>query len=378
VKKIDDLLAVAQRRLANQLLATRGLENATDVVRALGAVQAQDYAGAKWALAQRMRHATDASIERELSAGRILRTHVLRPTWHFVAPADIRWMLALTAPRVKQAVAYHGRINELTPSIIRRSNDAIATALSGGKQLTRGELAIALDRARIRNTSGQRLAHLVMRAELDAIVCSGARRGNQFTYALLDERVPPAEPIERDEALLELSRRYFATRGPATARDFAWWSGLAMSDVKRALQIAEPELEKLALGEHVMWFIPSRSSKHVPSAHLLPNYDEYFIGYRDRNAIGQRLGHVKAVIGGNASIANVIVVDGQLVGGWKRTVDKKRIIVDMMLWCELTAAEKGRVAAAGEAFRGFVGSPCEIRGLPLPAISGGPIATRAY
>jgi len=354
---------VAQRRLANQLLTTRGLEHPADVVRTLGAVQAQDYAGAKWALAQRMRNATDASIERDLSAGHILRTHVLRPTWHFVAPADIRWMLALTAPRVNQAMAYHGRVNELTPSIVRRSHDAIAKALSGGKHLTRAELGSALDGARIRNTSGQRLAHLVMRAELDAIICSGARRGNQFTYALLDERVPPTASMERDEALLELARRYFSTRGPATAADFAWWSGLAMSDVKRALQIAEPELEKVVLGEQVMWLIPSRSSKRAPSAHLLPNYDEYFIGYKNRNAIGDRLGHVNAVIGGDARISNVVIVDGQLVGGWKRMVDKKRIMVDMVLWCRLTAAEKGRVAAAGEAFSKFVDAPCEIRGL---------------
>ena len=173
----------------------------------------------------------------------------------------------------------------------------------------------------------------------------------------------PADPIERDEALLELARRYFSTRGPATAADFAWWSGLAMSDVKRALQITEPELEKVTLGEHVMWLIPSRTPKRVSSAHLLPNYDEYFIGYKNRNAIGERLGHVKAVIGGDARISNVIVVDGQLVGGWKRTVDKKRIIVDIVLWCRLTAAEKGRVAAAGEAFSRFVDAPCEIRGL---------------
>ena len=152
-----NLAGVAQRRLANQLLTTRGLEHAADVVRSLGAVQAQDYAGAKWALAQRMHHATDASIERELSAGHILRTHVLRPTWHFVAPADIRWMLALTAPRVNQAMAYHGRINELTPSIIRRSNDAIANALSGGKYLTR-------DGIRPNARGGELMAEVALRA----------------------------------------------------------------------------------------------------------------------------------------------------------------------------------------------------------------------
>jgi winged helix DNA-binding protein len=360
-KTIDSLRGITHRRLANQLLSTRGLDRAADVVRLLGAVQAQDYAGAKWALAQRMRDATDASIEDELSAGHILRTHVLRPTWHFVAPGDIRWMLALTAPRVKQAMAFHGRANGLTPSIVRRSNDVIAKALSGGKQLTRPELGAALERARIRDASGQRLAHLVMNAELDAIVCSGARRGSQFTYALLDERVPATDPIERDEALLMLARRYFSTRGPATARDFAWWSGLAMSDVKRALQTIEPELEKLTRGDEALWFTPGRAPRQSPSAHLLPNYDEYFIGYKDRNAIGERLGHVKAVIGGDARIANVVFVDGQLVGGWRRTLDKRKARVDVVLWCELAPAEHARVAAAGKAFAAFVGVTCEIR-----------------
>ena len=129
------------------------------------------------------------------------------------------------------------------------------------------------------------------------------------------------------------------------------------------LNINQPELEKVELGEHVMWLIPSRAPRRTPSAHLLPNYDEYFIGYKDRNAIGERLGHVKAVIGGDARIANVVFVDGQLVGGWKRTFDKKRIVVDIVLWCRLNAAEKRRVAGAGEAFSRFVDAPCEIRGL---------------
>src|SRR6185295_3655744 len=169
----EDAVDIVRRRLANQYLAAPGPNKASDVVRALGAVQAQDYAGAKWALAQRTRGATDAEVERELSDGRILRTHVLRPTWHFVAPADIRWMLELTAPRVNAAMAYYDRVLELDDAVFRRSNAALTKALAGGKHLTRAELGQVLEKANIGVTSGQRLGHLMMRAELDAVVCSG-------------------------------------------------------------------------------------------------------------------------------------------------------------------------------------------------------------
>jgi hypothetical protein len=351
-----------RRRLANQFLTTPGLTKASDVVRALGAVQAQDYAGAKWALSQRTRGQTDADLERALSDGSILRTHVLRPTWHFVAPADIRWMLALTAPRVNAAMAYHGRVNELTPAVHRRSNATLTKALAGGKHLTRSELARSLERARVESPFGQRLAHIMMRAELDGVVCSGARRGNQSTYALLEERVPPAAPLERDEALAELTWRYYSTRGPATARDFAWWSGLAVADAKRGVQIAGKELQRVMLDEKEHWFDERKLSKESPSAHLLPNYDEYFIGYKDRSAIAQRLGHAKLVSGGNALIGHVVFVDGQLVGGWKRVAEKDATVVALKLLTRLAAAEQERVAAAARRFGEFLGSAVKVRG----------------
>jgi hypothetical protein len=362
LKPPTDSSDVVDRRLASQYLTTPGPAKASAVVRALGAVQAQDYAGAKWALAQRTSGATDADIERELTDGAILRTHVLRPTWHFVAPEDLRWMLALTAPRVKALMAYYDRVLELTPTVYRRSNTAIARALAGGQHLTRAELRPVLERAGVTITSGQRLGHLMMRAELDAVVCSGARRGKQATYALLEERVPPAAPLERDEALLELTRRYFATRGPATARDYAWWSGLSVSDAKRGLQMASRELARISLDGKEFWFADRAIRRASRSAHLLPNYDEYFIGYKDRSAIARRLGHTKAVTGGNASLAHVVFVDGQLVGGWKRTLDTKAMIVDLDLRARLTPAEKGRVAAAARRLGEFAGLPVQLRG----------------
>lgn len=355
---------VVRERLANQYLTTPGFRTASDVVRALGAVQAQDYAGAKWALSQRARDASDADIERELTDGGILRTHVLRPTWHFVAPEDIRWMLALTGPRVKAAMAYHNRQLELTPSVFRRGNAVLTEALRGGKQLTRDELRESFERARIREVSGQRLGQLMMQGELDAVVCSGARRGKQFTYALLEERVPPAAPLDRDEALAELTRRYLRTRGPATTHDFAWWSGLTIADVKRGIQIAERELERVTLNERTHWFIPRSkpAPKASPTAHLLPNYDEYFIGFRNRSAIGQRLRDLHVDTSGDAFLAHLVFVDGQVVGGWKRTVDKGAVTVRLTLRSPLTKAEQKRIAAAARRFGEFLGATVELRG----------------
>ena len=333
------------------------------MVRALGAVQAQDYGGAKWALSQRTTGSTDAQIERELDSGAIVRTHVLRPTWHFVVAGDLRWMLALTAPRVSQAMSYYNRQLELTPAVFLRSNAAIERALRGGKALTRLELRTALERAGLKIPTSQRLGHLMLQAELDALICSGPRRGKQFTYALIDERVPAAAPLERDESLLELARRYFATRGPATVHDFAWWSGLTIADVRRAIDIAGATLEQQSRGGKAYWMLRDRPA--LPRArrtvHLLPNYDEYFIGFRDRSAIGQRIGSTKSVTGGNALIAHVIAVDGQLVGGWKRTMEKRSVVLEANVVVPLKREERTALAAEVHRFGDFIGAPVEMK-----------------
>ena len=227
-------MKIAWARLHCQRLAAGRLTRPADVVGWLGAVQAQEYPFAKWGLALRMRRATDASVERAFTAGAILRTHVLRPTWHFVTPADIRWLLALTAPRVRAAVAYYDRQLGITPAVTTRANRAVARALSGGAELTRAELKAVLAGAGVAVEGTQRLAHVIMHAELDAVICSGARRGKQFTYALLDERALTPRMPSRDESLAELARRYFSRHGPAQLRDFAWWSGLASADARAA------------------------------------------------------------------------------------------------------------------------------------------------
>jgi hypothetical protein len=354
---------ICRWRLAEQFLTTRGPQRGADVVRELGAVQAQDYAGAKWAVGQRTRGATHTKIEREIDTGQILRTHVLRPTWHFVAADDIRWMLELTAPRVTAMMAPANRRLELDRPVFLRTNAVFVRALEGGRSLTRAELAQQLERARIPIGTGQRLGHMMMQAELDGIVVSGPRRGKQFTYALLDERVPATPSSTREESMVELSRRYFRTRGPATPNDFAWWSGLTVADAKRAIELNGDALTRVTIGDRPYWLRADdiRPPRIAGTTHLLPNYDEYFIGYRDRSAIAERLRDASTVMGGNALIPHVIVSGGQLAGIWKRAVDKGSVVVTLAPLTKLTAAEISRVTAAARRFGAFLELPIVVR-----------------
>ncbi len=252
----------------------------------LGAVQAQEYAAAKWAIGLRANGLTDADVEQAFNTGALLRTHFLRPTWHFVAPADIRWMLALSAPRVHAANARYYRQFELDDRLFARSRGLLERALRDGHEQTRAELASMLRRAGIA-ANGMRLAYLVMHAELNAVICSGPRRGNQFTYGLLEERVPPTPTLKRNDALARLTRRYFSSRGPATIHDFVWWSGLTVREGNIGLEEAKAGLEHLRMDGRSYWFVESRAPRRsvAGSVYLLPTYDEFGIGYKDRSAV---------------------------------------------------------------------------------------------
>jgi winged helix DNA-binding protein len=352
---------IARRRLARQFLSTPTLRSATDVVRTLGAVQSQDYGGAKWALAQRASGLTDADVERAFAGGAILRTHVLRPTWHFVLPADARWMLELTAPRIRASQAYHERWLELAAPEFRKSNRVLERALEGGRHRTRSELAVLLRRGGVRTPTGQRVGQLLMRAELDRVIISGPRRGEQFTYALFDERVPAAPARDSDEALVDLIRRYFTTRGPATLQDFAWWSGLTVADATRGVAAAGTALERFTLAGRNYWQVPSRGTRRAARvAHLLPNYDEYVVGFRDRSAVAERLVAARPRQRVDGLIGHVVVVDGQIVGRWRRTLGKT-LDLQLQLLVPLTAREHDLVRRAAQRFGTFLGLPVRLR-----------------
>ena len=324
----------------------------------LAAVQAQDYAGAKWALGLRMQQATDAEIDQSFADGEILRTHALRPTWHFVTPADIRWILALTAPRVHLANAFMYCKLELDGEFFKRCNTVLASALRGGQQLTRDELRDILDKSGIAVSDNLRMAYIMMQAELDGLICSGARRGRQFTYALLEERVPPVATMDRQTALVELARRYFASRGPATVQDFAKWSGLTITDANRGLEAVKGYLQTETANGQIYWLTETiaASQELSPSAHMLSIYDEYISGYKDRSAIGNDDISTRLFALGNA-LSYIAVIDGQIVGTWKRKLTKNAVIVETNLFSSLSEAENRAVNAAIQRYGDFLNLP---------------------
>jgi hypothetical protein len=352
---------ITRLRLHNQRLSTTTFENPVDVVGWLGAVQSQDYPGAKWALGQRIRNATDAAIEQAFNEGVILRTHVMRPTWHFVKPEDIRWMLALTAPRVNALSATYYRKLELDTTTFKHSNTLLTKALQGGKQLTRAELTSLLQKNGIATDDLLRFTYLIIRAELDGIVCSGARRGKQFTYALLDERAPHARTLERDEALAELAKRYFVSHGPATLKDFVWWSGLTMADARKGLDSIRFQLISDVENGQTYWFansIPTRAPSLT--VHLLPDYDEYTVGYTDRSAIFD-LTHTNKLDSRGSELAQyTIVLDGHIAGTWKRILKKNDVVIELVRFRTLTEAEDRAIIDAAARYGKFLGLPVQL------------------
>lgn len=351
-------LDIPRLRLRNQRISESPLGTPNEVVGWLAAVQAQDYAGAKWALSLRLQGATDKNLDKAFADGSILRTHLLRPTWHFVTPADIRWLLALTASRVHAVNASMYHKLELDREVFERSKIVLARALQSGNHLTRDELGDVLQKNGIATNDRLRLSYIMMSAELDSLVCSGARRGRQFTYALVEERAPQAMTLERTEALTELARRYFLSRGPATVQDFAKWSGLTIADSRLGLEGIRAELEQEVIDGELYWFSPSApvSSAESPRAYLLSIYDEYISGYKDRSAVGEIDIAAKLAALGNA-LSYIIVVDGQIVGSWKRTLRKDGVVIQTDYFRPLTDEEHRAVALAARRYGDFLGLP---------------------
>jgi hypothetical protein len=353
-------LDIVDTRLRNQRLTGDPLATPVDVVRWLGAVQAQEYGDSKWALALRTRRTSDDEIERAFTAGTILRTHVLRPTWHFVTPADIRWMLALTGPRINRAMASYHRRLELDAAVFRKSEKAIARALRGGTQLTRQELKTALQRAGVNADGVQRLAFLTIQAETDAVMCSGGRRGNQFTYALLDDRAPATGTLSHDAALAELTRRYFTGHGPAQLHDFAWWSGLTVADARAGLEMTARELTSETLDGRTYWSAEKtvRALARPQRAHLLGLYDEYLIAYKDRSA-ARALSRSARTVAWDPFNAPVVVA-GRVVAGWKKKVTGKRVAATVTPLASLVPSDKRAVEDAAARYAAFVGLDLEL------------------
>jgi hypothetical protein len=350
---------IARWRMRSQHLWGRSLGAPEEVVGRLGAMQAQEYAFAKWAVAQRAKGVDDAAMERAVAEGTILRTHVLRPTWHFVLPADIRWMLALTGPRVTTKTAGRHRELGLDGRTFAKSNRMLADAVRGGRHRTRKELAEVLERRGV-DTAGQRMPYFLMQAELDAVLCSGAPRGKQQTYALLDERAPGATTLDRDDALAELVRRYFTAHGPATVKDFAWWSGLTMADGRRGLDMVGGVIEPLTVDSRTYSFAAgSRRGRARPTAlDLVHVYDEIAVSYSESRDVVQGSVRTPVLLAGPAM--HPVLHDGQVLGRWRRVLGKSSVELEIELGRRLDATATRALEAAARRYGRFLGTRAEV------------------
>ena len=346
---------IRELRLLNQHLASPLFAQPADIVYYMGAIQSQDYAGAKWAIAQRLKNADDKTVEDAFTNGGIIRTHIMRPTWHFVHPNDVRWMIQLTAPRVMSIAGAQHRQHQLDHIIFSKSENAILRAMEGGRQLMRDEIAKALEQAGVA-TNEQRFIHIMMQMELIGLVCSGGRQGKQFTYALLDEQVPAAKPFDKQEALVALAKRYFTSHGPATLQDYVWWSGLTVADAKTGLEAVKSKLNRLELNGNTYWFTEQENLQKgkSPGAFLLPNYDEYIVSYKDRIASIAASDINKADPRGTI-FNHTIVANGKVIGIWKRTIRKTKVDIELIPFAPLSKANQSAVATAAKRYTRFLG-----------------------
>ncbi len=347
-------------RLHNQQIAAPKFRKVQDLVHWMGAMQAQDYSMCKWAIGARLPDITDEKVTEAFQKGEIIRTHLLRPTWHIVSSTDIYWILGLTAPHIKRLLRSRHRHLEISQSTIMKCQSVIEKLLVGGKHLTREEIMLQLQNAGI-STEGQRASHLMLTAELDGLVCSGKPNGNKQTYTLLDEWVPKTGSISRDESLHELIRLYFASHGPATIQDFIWWSGLPVKDVKNGLEMVKSDFISVKADEHTYWVSPANPTSPAKNtaAYLVPAYDEFIISYRDRTDSLESVNNKKA-ISENGLFRPIIVVNGKVVGIWKRQLKKDKVLVVPEYFRQVTPKEQIQIETAAKRYGQFLNLDTEL------------------
>ena len=340
-------------RLVNHQLLQTGYTTPRQIVAHLGIVQAQDFNAAKWAIGTRLGGCTDKSVSEAFDKGEILRTHIMRPTWHFVTPENIRWMLQLSAKQIMQSMKSRDRELGITAETYSTCFRIIEKALEKENFLTKDELAKILHQAGMTLDSSQ-LYHVMVGAEANGIVCSGALQGNMQTYALLEKRAPPAQPLSKEESLAKLARIYFSGHGSATLNDFVWWSGLSVGEARQGLHAIQAELVSETINGQLYWMPDIVFNPPVGKSRLflLPAFDEYIVGYKDRTDVLTSVNHTKA-ISSNGVFRPVIIKDGQVIGLWKKATSAKKII-EIAPFESVDETTQQSINAAAEKFHAFI------------------------
>ncbi|MGH8026392.1 MAG: winged helix DNA-binding domain-containing protein [Pseudoxanthomonas sp.] len=352
---------LAQLRLHRQRIAGGKFESPVEVVSWMGAMQAQDYASSLWAIGVRMRQATQALVEQAIAERRIVRTWPMRGTLHFVAAEDARWMSSLMAPRV--IASNKARLQRefgIDDAVLARSRKVLTKALRDGQRLARGEVYAVLEGAGIA-TAKQRGIHITGRLAQEGLLCLGPRADKQPTFVLLEEWIAHSRAMEREQALAELARRYFHSHGPATLQDFAWWSGLTVKDVQLAIELAGDPLAQEVIGGRI--YLHSGGEPEPTDAcgdpHLLPSFDEYLVAYKDRSdTVEARFS--QQVIGINGLFNASMVIDGRVVGTWKRSVGKTEAVIELAPFRALLKKELKALERSARRYGEFMGLPVRL------------------
>lgn len=324
---------IAYYRLMNQQLTHSAFSEPGELISWMGCMQAEDYTSAKWAIGNRIPQITDAAIEKAFNEGSFLRAQVLRPTWHFVAPADLGWMLELSAQRIKTGYKKLYSRLDLSSTDLKRSKAIMAKALAGNKGRTRAEL-LALCLKVNKHLDEIRMNFLLLDAELDGLIVNGGMQGSEFVYALREELVPSPLIMEKEAAIAELAKRYFSSRGPATLTDFIWWSGLGPAEAKMGLEMNKGKLQYAVVNGEAYWFFETPAIQGAATVSLLPSFDEYTAGYSDHH-------HFKPSI----------IVNGEVAGTWKYR--EKRL--ETQIFTPLEKKVENAVLSAGERYARFLG-----------------------
>lgn len=346
------------QRMHNQGLASPLFKRAEDYVETLGAVQAQDFPNSKWGIGMRLLRATDETLNEAYDKGKILRTHVMRPTWHYVSPHDIKWMQSLTGPRVMQLMSYYNRKLELSPQLFTKSSGLIECLLRGDNYLTRQEIGKELHKTGIILTP-QKVSHLVMQAELEGLICSGPLKGKQHTYALIEERAPKARTLSREAALKELVLRYFTSHGPATIKDFVWWSGLTVKDTQHGIHLNGRKLHAMHVNEQSFYFSPKQKPAKIDpeKMYLLPNYDEYTIGYTSKHALFLS---PQTILSFGVGFYHAIMQNGMIIGTWKRARQKNHFTIQTKFTIPPSSAQREALQEAADQYGEFFGMKAKL------------------
>jgi len=344
---------ISQLRLQNQHIGGTQFNSVKELIHWMGAIQAQDYGMAKYAIGVRLKNAVVQTIEDAINNGEIIRTHVLRPTWHFVAADDVRWMLELTAKNLNRAMSSNNKRLELDEKIFKKSNGIIEKILRDGKHLTRKEIMGALEKKGIK-TNDLRASHIMFRAETDMVVCNGIKKDKQFTYALLDERIASSKKIAREQAFAQLVQRYFLSHGPATLQDFSWWSGLSITDAKNGLELIQSNLISEKYKDITLWFSNNQVNTKPYTGRLffLPSYDEFLISYKSRY-ISMDPEFSSRTFTSNGIFNPIIVHNAKVIGTWKPQF-KRHILIKEYFFASPTENQKRLAAKAAKEFGKFM------------------------